>query len=408
MHTLFFASRCLVLAAMGWLALAPFGSSAEAASFVWSSWACQSADCTQVGSVTRYSNVIAVGDLAATGNRNRDLLVTVVSLRGGATVSQAPNYTTGASYFEGQVMLPNLASNASQVVFRLDFVTVGGTAADPIDVPVYLRSIDTDGNLSSITGGVTERIEYMPPSVTVIAGSQLGPATAYDGGVAFRAKVCTTADASIGCSAVGDYPTYSLATAPPFVAAEANYSAGVSSMTFAFGGETPAAGAGGAAYLPRLFGMQGGILVAPNMTAAVTIAPTVAGPGSTVTGSLVCTNRGTSAATSATCTASGLDSTGAAVAVTVGACTASSGSAASLPVNATLTCAISYTQPGTANSGTNAAPTHVTVTATTSAANEPAGSTADNSASDNVETIDAIDDAAVSTPAGTATSLSVF
>ena len=85
-----------------------------------------------------------------------------------------------------------------------------------------------------------------------------------------------------------------------------------------------------------------------------------------------------------------------------------SGSAASLPVDASLSCPISYTQPGTANSGTNTVPTSVTVTANTSATNEPASNSADNSASDSVAIIDALDEAASSTPAGTPASVNVL
>ncbi|HNG80039.1 MAG TPA: hypothetical protein PLW24_11250, partial [Burkholderiaceae bacterium] len=150
------------------------------------------------------------------------------------------------------------------------------------------------------------------------------------------------------------------------------------------------------------------VTAGPNMTAAVSIAPTIAGPGTTVSGSISCSNKGGAAATNASCTASAVDSSGAAVAVTVGACTASSGSAASLPVDASLSCPISYTQPGTANSGTNTVPTSVTVTANTSATNEPASNSADNSASDSVAIIDALDEAASSTPAGTPASVNVL
>ena len=70
---------------------------------------------------------------------------------------------------------------------------------------------------------------------------------------------------------------------------------------------------------------------AADMTPAFTGVPAVSAPGSTVSGSIVCTNAGPTAAVNATCTATALDSSGAPVAVTVGVCTASSGSAASLP-----------------------------------------------------------------------------
>ncbi len=151
------------------------------------------------------------------------------------------------------------------------------------------------------------------------------------------------------------------------------------------------------------------VATASDMTPAFSGLPAVSAPGSSVNGSLVCSNIGLVAATSATCAATAVDSSGAPVALTVGACVASSGSAASLPVGATLTCAVGYTTPGTAG-GTNTAPVAVTLTGTTGAANDSNGGTGtggNNSTAAAVAMIDALNDSA-SAPFGNGGTLNLL
>ncbi|WP_156863836.1 beta strand repeat-containing protein [Casimicrobium huifangae] len=118
-----------------------------------------------------------------------------------------------------------------------------------------------------------------------------------------------------------------------------------------------------------------------DMVSAITV-PAVAAPGSTVTGSIVCTNNGPAVATSATCVASG-------VGVSTGACVASAGTAASLPVGATLTCPVTIVMPGTAGGG-DTPETAVAVTGTTGASNETV--TGNNGSNGSVAIIDAVND----------------
>ncbi|MFO1341544.1 MAG: hypothetical protein U1F05_00165 [Burkholderiales bacterium] len=118
-----------------------------------------------------------------------------------------------------------------------------------------------------------------------------------------------------------------------------------------------------------------------DMVSAITV-PAVAAPGSTVTGSIVCTNNGPAVATSATCVASG-------VGVSTGACVASAGTAASLPVGATLTCPVTIVMPGTAGGG-DTPETAVAVTGTTGASNETV--TGNNGSNGSVAIIDALND----------------
>ena len=146
-----------------------------------------------------------------------------------------------------------------------------------------------------------------------------------------------------------------------------------------------------------------------DMIPALSGLPAVSAPGASVSGSLVCSNIGLVAASSATCGATAVDSSGTPVPVTVDTCVASSGSAASLPVGATLTCAIRYTTPGTAG-GTDTAPVAVTVTGTTGAINDSNGGTTsggnNSTAALTVTIIDALNDSA-SAPFGTGGTLNL-
>ena len=146
-----------------------------------------------------------------------------------------------------------------------------------------------------------------------------------------------------------------------------------------------------------------------DMTPTFSGLPAVSAPGSVVTGSLVCSNVGLVAATAATCAATAADSSGAPVVLTVGTCLASSGTAASLPAGATLTCAVSYTTPGTAG-GTNTTPVAVTLTGTTGAVNDSNGGTGtggNNSTAATVAIIDAVNDTA-SAPFGSGGTLNLL
>jgi uncharacterized repeat protein (TIGR01451 family) len=140
---------------------------------------------------------------------------------------------------------------------------------------------------------------------------------------------------------------------------------------------------------------------AADMSPAFAGLPAVAAPGATVTGSLVCTNAGPTAAFNATCAASAVDSSGGVVAVVPGTCAASSGSAANLPAGATLTCPISFANPGTSG-GSDTPQIAVALNGTTGATNDSNGGTTtggNNSTTASVVIIDAVDDSAAA-PAG--------
>lgn len=190
-------------------------SGALAVDFNWSTFRCESADCTALNSVTRFTN--AVG-----GATPRDILVEVIGLDNGATVSTnlesyftntAGVQTTGAArapgdgstlYFAGMVNGNGTASAVSQVRYRLRFVNVGDpiTAPDaPLPYTIYLVSYDTDG-AGNTTSGVRERVEFVTSGATSFTmGSQLENTSLVAGGSdAFRTAACTTASGALGCA----------------------------------------------------------------------------------------------------------------------------------------------------------------------------------------------------------------
>ena len=117
-----------------------------------------------------------------------------------------------------------------------------------------------------------------------------------------------------------------------------------------------------------------------DMVSAIT-APAVAAPGSTVTGSIVCTNNGPAAATNATCVASGAG-------VSTGACTASAGSATSAGRrHADLR---GHHRDARHGGGSDTPETAVAITGTTGRSNETV--TGNNGSNASVAIIDAVND----------------
>ena len=139
------------------------------------------------------------------------------------------------------------------------------------------------------------------------------------------------------------------------------------------------------------------VIPASDMSVAINGLPSVISPGATVTGQIVCTaGVGPWPALNATCTATGEDNNGDLIGVTVGTCTPPT-PVASLPVGNSITCAISYTAPGTPG-GSDTPQTSVTVTATTGASND--SNPGNNTVTSTATIIDAVDDTVPDRPAG--------
>jgi uncharacterized repeat protein (TIGR01451 family) len=138
-----------------------------------------------------------------------------------------------------------------------------------------------------------------------------------------------------------------------------------------------------------------------DMRVALTGLPDTAAPGAVVNGVLICTNQGTSAAISATCTAT----VGNSATIVVGTCVASTGTAALLPAGATLSCPVQITMPG-AVGGNDVSQEQVPVTGNTNASND--NNPNNNSASDIINIIDAVNDAPQTVPRGQAAALNVL
>ena len=127
---------------------------------------------------------------------------------------------------------------------------------------------------------------------------------------------------------------------------------------------------------------------ASDMAPVFTGLPGAASPGSTVSGTLTCTNAGPSAATQASCGATGTSGT---TGVTVGTCTvggvATALPAANLPAGSAIVCAITATAPA---SGV------VSLTGQTGAAND--SNSGNNSTTASLPVIDAVNDGPVTVP----------
>ena len=376
--------------------------SVQAAAFDFSTPSCLSADCTQMGSITRYAN-------AVTGAAPRDILLTIV--RGnGATVNQAPDtqmaYLSSTRVFNGRIAGDANPSAKSQLVMRLTFVTPGTTTANPLTGSIYLTSHDTDGN-GNPTLGVRERVEFISPPASFVAGPQLVVTTALDGGIAYATALCANSTDD-GCSpstgvseGSGGYANYTDLSVTTAVAVTAWYNGAITSIDFAYGAEVGSSGTGGNPISNRLFGLSGGMADAADMSPAFSGIPSVIRPGQVLTGlTLTCTNSASAAAAAAmgTCVPSVNVGTVSAV-----SCSPLSGSS-NIAAGASIVCTFTYTAPGTQGGGDEAT-TSATFTGTTGAFNDtnPSNDTTTFSAT----MIDALDES-TSTAYGTAASLTVL
>ncbi|MEY4752343.1 MAG: hypothetical protein RJA44_18, partial [Pseudomonadota bacterium] len=218
--------------------LAVWALPARAASFNWSSPTCiSSVPCTSVGGITRFSG-------ALTGATARDILVEVIAASPNAGVTTAPG--NGGSYFDGEIRVDPARNAVSRVRFRLTFIDPVSGAAAPLQGPVYLSSMDTDGNGSALNaggGGLRERIEYITPLPASLSwGSLLESATALEGGQAVHTIVCTGVvldplSGTNACTAAGNYPYISGTSQSDLIKASAIYTGLISSIDFGFGAE---------------------------------------------------------------------------------------------------------------------------------------------------------------------------
>lgn len=134
-----------------------------------------------------------------------------------------------------------------------------------------------------------------------------------------------------------------------------------------------------------------------DMAVQITGLPAVAGPGSTVTGALTCTNVGAGISYATSCTAVPSGSPGATVVVSGCVASAGSGTSAVLPGGA-ITCNLAVTMPGLAG-GADTPEITVGLTGQTSAANDT--NAANNADPHSVALIDALDDGATTVPSAT-------
>ncbi|MFM2406585.1 MAG: hypothetical protein RL223_4465, partial [Pseudomonadota bacterium] len=329
---------------------------ARAAAFTWdwsTSTCTGSTDGCLTNGVRRFPNI-------GSGTNMRDILVTVVSSTGGAAPATARGYTTGSQAFlAGEVQGSTTAGARSQVRFRLTFVSPGTSTPLALPVPVYMTSLDTDGEQYDASGGIRERIEFHGAPMALMPGGNLEVGTSLDGGQAYHPVVCASAVAS-GCTSygIGGYVSYpGLSNTTTDVQVTAIYPAGLSSLEFSFGTEVSAAGNGGVTE-SRLYGLTVGI-PDPDVQPAFSNLPAVVRPGQTYTNlTLTCSAPGaTVEALSTTCAPT-------VSAGTISALSCTPAVPATLAIGASIVCTFSYTAPGTLG-GTDEATTQVTFTGST-------------------------------------------
>lgn len=320
---------------------------------------------------------VLVGTITTTGAQTPALTSTFVPT--GGTFD-----SLGRFYFAGQ----GAGGIAPQAIYRVDTIPVGTgamTVAAVFPLSTALVNIGDiafgpDGNLYGATG-------------TTLAQIRL-PATPG------TATVTTTTISAVGgigsafFSNPGDLYVYD------------NGSGNLTSIRFEFGigfpgpviVGTPVVISGVAPLPASTAASDGASCLLPNTDVSVAVnLPSVLAPGSTVNGTVICTNNGPSAAATVTCSAS---SPTPGATLTVGTCTPTVPDAAlrASAGNNTITCPFTLTVPGTAG-GSDTPQTSVTVDGVTSTVT-PETNTANNTASTAASIIDAIDEPTTPTVGG--------
>lgn len=172
------------------------------------------------GSGCRFSNVVVGAGTGAANSLQRDAIITVTKLSGGATVATTTtgvnpfdndslqltlsNGSTGAAradMFAPTVTAPATAGATSYAEFTVQFVLPGTSTISPLPGNFYMTSFDTDG--SGATNGLREFIEFTAPSGSgLTSSSSVQAGTAQNGGVNY---IATTSNNQPG---VGDGDAY--------------------------------------------------------------------------------------------------------------------------------------------------------------------------------------------------------
>lgn len=156
-------------------------------------------NCLAAGSIWRFSNVIT----GASPSSQRDALVTISSLVGGAVVTTINDTATGFPNinFQPHVQSPNTANTTSYAVFNFRFVAPGAAVGSPsitLGGEVYETAFDIDGN--GTTNSLRELVEFIGPTSTLLASptNLVSDTLVVSGGVSYIVNNSTNVQNGIG------------------------------------------------------------------------------------------------------------------------------------------------------------------------------------------------------------------
>ena len=155
--------------------------------------------CLAQGSVWRFSNVIAG---AAVGSQ-RDALVTITTLSGGATLATIDDTANGiGTRFQPSIVSPNTANITEYAKFNIKFVAPGTTNVAAIGGEVYETAFDVDGDGNTGTTGIREFVEFGTPVSSTLASSTLLTTTnspvITSGGASYIVALSASSQSGIG------------------------------------------------------------------------------------------------------------------------------------------------------------------------------------------------------------------
>ena len=120
--------------------------------------------CLTLGSVWRFPNVITGG------GSQRDALVTIATLSGGATLATIDDTANGTGpRFQPSVISPATTNITEYAKFNIRFVAPGTTTSAAVGGEVYETAFDIDGDGQTGTTGIREFTEFSSPVSSTIA-----------------------------------------------------------------------------------------------------------------------------------------------------------------------------------------------------------------------------------------------
>ena len=156
--------------------------------------------CLTLGSVWRFSNVIT----GASGASQRDALITISTLSGGATLATIDDTANGVgTRFQPSVVSPSTANITEYAKFNIRFVAPGTSTVTTIGGEVYETAFDVDGDGQTGTTGIREFVEFSTPVSSTLASPTLlttNTPVITAGGASYIVALSSSSQAGIGTS----------------------------------------------------------------------------------------------------------------------------------------------------------------------------------------------------------------